>query len=58
VWWLEVVGILAFATILGTGFCEWRRSEPRGDGRYVAGLFGLGLVLLAVGIFAVVAGAL
>jgi hypothetical protein len=56
VWWLQVVGLVAFALVLGVSFAAWRRREAPGTGRaYMIGLFVAGVLLLAVGVWAVAA---
>ena len=54
VWWLRVVGVIAFAVLLGSGLVAWRRQGATAGRAYMVALFAAGFVLLAVGVYAVV----
>jgi hypothetical protein len=48
VWWLNVVGLVAFGVVLALGFVALRRGEVHGRRSTFVAILGAGVVLLAV----------
>lgn len=52
--WLELAGTAAFAIVLIVSFKSWRDAgSNHNDQRLVASIFGIGLVVAAIGLVAI-----
>lgn len=49
-WWLQLVGVIAFAVVVGISFSAWRsQGAPSGSRAYMIGLLVVASVVLTVG---------